>query len=131
MAQRRKRLARGISVIGAGVSHFGAFKEKDSRDLFVEAFQAALETVQKGIDPGVIEAIYVGNLSSDCFEGQAHLAPIMAEWAGLNPRPATRTEDACASSGVALREGIIAVASGLYDIVLVSRHPGGGSGRHL
>jgi acetyl-CoA C-acetyltransferase len=120
MVQRRKRLARGVAVIGAGISHFGAFKEKDSRDLFVEAFQSTLETVQKGIDPREIEAIYVGNLSSDCFEGQAHIAPLMAEWVGLNPKPATRTEDACASSGVALREGIIAVASGLYDIVLVS-----------
>ena len=120
MVQRRRRLARGVAVIGAGISHFGAFKEKDSRDLFVEAFQSALETVQKGIDPREIEAIYVGNLSSDCFEGQAHVAPLMAEWGGLNPKPATRTEDACASSGVALREGIIAVASGLYDIVLVS-----------
>jgi len=120
MVQRRKKLARGVAMIGAGMSHFGAFKEKDSRDLFVEAFQSTLETVQKGIDPREIEAIYVGNLSSDCFEGQAHIAPLMAEWVGLNPRPATRTEDACASSGVALREGIIAVASGLYDIVLVS-----------
>jgi acetyl-CoA C-acetyltransferase len=43
----------------------------------------------------------------------------MADWAGLTPRPATRVEDACASSGVALRQGLIAVSSGLYDIVLV------------
>jgi acetyl-CoA C-acetyltransferase len=120
MARRQKRLARDVSVVGAGISHFGAFKEKDSRDLFVEAFQETLGTVQRGIDPGEIEAIYVGNLSGDCFEGQAHIAPLMAEWVGLNPKPATRIEDACASSGVALREGIIAVASGLYDIVLVS-----------
>jgi acetyl-CoA C-acetyltransferase len=38
---------------------------------------------------------------------------------GLAPRPATRVEDACASSGVALRQGILAIASGMYDIVLV------------
>jgi len=120
MVQRTKKLARGVAVIGAGMCHFGAFKEKDSRDLFVEAFRATLGEVQKGIDPREIEAIYVGNLSGDCFEGQAHMAPLMAEWVGLNPRPATRTEDACASSGVALREGIIAIASGIYDIVLVS-----------
>ncbi len=120
MIQRRKRLARGVAVVGAGMSHFGAFKEKDSRDLFVEAFQSTLETVQRGIDPREIEAIYVGNLSGDCFEGQAHIAPLMAEWVGLNPKPAVRTEGACASSGIALREGIIAVASGIYDIVLVS-----------
>ncbi len=43
----------------------------------------------------------------------------MADWVGLTPRSATRVKDACASSGVALHEGIIAIASGLYDIVLV------------
>jgi acetyl-CoA C-acetyltransferase len=37
----------------------------------------------------------------------------------LVPRPAVRVEDACASSGVAIRQGAIAIASGLYDVVLV------------
>ena len=35
------------------------------------------------------------------------------------PKPATRTEGACASSALAFREGIFAIASGFYDIVLV------------
>jgi acetyl-CoA C-acetyltransferase len=47
------------------------------------------------------------------------MAPIMADWTGLTPRPATRVEDACASGGVALRQGIMAIASGLHDIILV------------
>ena len=72
-----------------------------------------------GFGPAVIEALYIGNYSSELFEGQGHTAPIMADWIGLTPRPATRIEDACASSGVALRQGIVAVASGLYDVVLV------------
>jgi acetyl-CoA C-acetyltransferase len=37
----------------------------------------------------------------------------------LTPVPATRVEDACASAGAALRQGILAVASGAYDVVLV------------
>ena len=114
------KLARGVALVGAGMSKFGAFKGKTSRDLFVEAFVEMLGTVDKGIDPKKIEAFYVGNFSSDLFEGQGHLAPILASWTGLNPIPATRIEDACASAGVALREGILAVASGLYDIVLVA-----------
>jgi acetyl-CoA C-acetyltransferase len=101
------------------MSRFGAFKGKSSRDLFVEAMRDLDESVDKGFDPLAIEALYVGNYSSDLFESQGQTAPIMAEWAGLLPRPATRVEDACASAGVALREGIIAVASGLYDVVLV------------
>ena len=57
--------------------------------------------VDKGFDPADIEALYVGNYSSDLFEGQGQLAPILAEWAGLLPRPATRVEGACASAGLA------------------------------
>lgn len=114
-----RRLARGVAVVGAGMSRFGTFPGQSTRDLFVEAFQEMRTTVDHGLDPNVIEALYVGNYSSDLFEGQGHTAPIMTDWVGLTPRPATRVEDACASSGVAFREGLIAVASGLYDVVLV------------
>jgi acetyl-CoA C-acetyltransferase len=108
-----------VAIVGAGMSRFGGFPGKATRDLFVEAFQEMRASVNRGLDPDDIEALYIGNYSSDLFEDQGHTAPIMADWVGLAPRPATRIEDACASSGVALRQGIIAVASGLYDIVLV------------
>jgi len=114
-----RKLGRGVAIVGAGMSKFGAFPDKTTRDLFVDAFRAMRASVDKEFDPKDIEAIYIGNFSSDLFEGQAHVAPLMADWVGLTPRPATRVEDACASSGVALRQGIIAIASGLYDIVLV------------
>lgn len=114
-----KRLGRGVAVVGAGMSNFGGFPGKSGRDLFVEAFIAMRGSVNKGLDPTDIEAFYLGNYSSDLFEGQGHNAPLLADWVGLTPRPAVRIEDACASSGVALRQGIMAVASGLYDIVLV------------
>jgi acetyl-CoA C-acetyltransferase len=114
-----RRLGRGVAVAGAGMSKFGAFPGQSTRDLFVEAFQEMRASVDKGLDPRDIEALYIGNYSSDLFEGQGHTAPIMADWVGLAPRPATRVEDACASSGVALRQGILTIASGLYDVVLV------------
>ncbi len=114
-----KKLARGVALVGAGMSKFGAFKGKTSRDLFVEAFVEMLASVDKPFDPKSIEALYVGNYSSDLFENQGHTAPIMASWVGLTPIPAVRVEDACASAGVALREGILAIASGLCDIVVV------------
>lgn len=119
MTKRQRKLGRGVTVVGAGMSQFGTFTGKDSRDLFVEAFNAMKGSVDKGLDPEDIDALYLGNFTSDLFEGQGHLAPIMADWIGLLPRPATRVEDACASSGAALREGIIGIASGLYDAVLV------------
>jgi acetyl-CoA C-acetyltransferase len=119
MSMTTRRLGRGVAVVGAGMSKFGAFPDKTTRDLFVEAFREMGASVDRGLDPRDIEALYIGNYSSDLFEGQGHNAPIMADWVGLTPRPATRIEDACASSGVALRQGILAVASGLYDLVLV------------
>jgi acetyl-CoA C-acetyltransferase len=114
-----RKLGRGAAIVGAGMSAFGAFPEQTSRDLFVQAFRDMRASVDKGLDPGDIEALYIGNYSSDLFEGQGHMAPIMADWTGLTPRPATRVEDACASGGVALRQGIMAIASGLHDVVLV------------
>ncbi len=56
---------------------------------------------------------------SESYEHQSHTAPMSASWAGLLPAPATRVEDACASSGAALRCGIMAIRSHMFDIVLV------------
>lgn len=114
-----KKLSRGIAVVGVGMSKFGVFPELTSRDLFVEAFQELRQSVQKGFDPKDIEAFYMGNFTSDHFENQAHLAPIVASWVGLSPVASTRIEDACASSGVALRQGALAIASCAVDVVLV------------
>ena len=99
-----KKLGRGVAVVGAGMSNFGAFPGLSSRDIFVDAFQDMRTTVDNGLDPSEIEAVFVGNCTSDLFEGQGHTAPLMTDWVGLAPRPATRVEDACASGGVALRQ---------------------------
>lgn len=114
-----KSVARGVAMVGAGMSKFGAFAEKNSRDLFVEAYKEMKNSVDKEFDPSVIETLYIGNFSSDQFEHQAHIAPLLADAVGLTPRPATRIEDACASGGVAIRQGMMAIASGMYDVVLI------------
>ncbi len=115
----KRKIGRGVAVVGAGMSQFGVFPGKATRDLFVEAFLDMRKSVDKDFDPQEIESLYIGNFSSELFEGQGHTAPIMADWVGLTPRPATRIEDACASSGVALRQGVMAIASGFHDVVLV------------
>ena len=116
---KQRRLGRGVALVGAGMSGFGAFPELTSRDLFVQAYLDMLGSADRGISPADIEAVYIGNYSSDLFEGQGHTAPIMTDWVGLSPLPSTRIENACASGGAALRQAILAVASGLYDVVLV------------
>lgn len=117
--QKRRKLGRGVAVVGAGMSKFGMFKDKDSKDLFVEAFSEMLSSVDKGADPKDIDALYVGNFSNDFYVHQAHWGPIISDLVGHTPKPSTRTEGACASSALAFREGVFAIASGFYDIVLV------------
>ncbi|MFB0543665.1 MAG: beta-ketoacyl synthase N-terminal-like domain-containing protein, partial [Candidatus Bathyarchaeia archaeon] len=114
-------LARKVAVIGAGMTqfHHRLHIDKTSRDLFVEAALEALDSVDSGMNPKDIEALYVGNFSSDAFEHQGHLGSLMADWLGVIPIPAVRIEDACASSGVAIQLGILAVASGAFDMVMV------------
>ena len=115
----QRKLGRGVAMVGAGMSKFGMFSDKDSKHLFGEAFHEMVSTIDKGIDPTDIDALYLGNFTNDFFVHQGHWGPIVSDLLGLAPRPATRTEGACASSALAFREGVFAIASGFYDVVLV------------
>ena len=117
--QRKRKLGRGVAVIGAGLSKFGAYpKGVRGQDIFVEAYKELRSSVDKGFDPNDIDALYLGNLSSDLFERQVHMGPTVANRIGIIPKPTIRFEDACAASGVAFREAVIAISSGIYDMVL-------------
>ena len=63
--------------------------------------------------------MYVGCMSSGLFAGQEHLGALAADYLGLCPVAATRVESACASGGVAFRLGMMEVAAGVSDFVLV------------
>ncbi|MEO2036945.1 MAG: hypothetical protein ABGZ35_33130 [Planctomycetaceae bacterium] len=115
---RKRQLGRQVAVVGAGMSAFDMFPERDSKDLFIEAFQNMRDSVDQGLDPADIEALYFGNFTNDFFVRQSHWGAILSDALGLVPKPVTRTEGACASSGLAFREAVFAIASGFYDIVL-------------
>lgn len=114
-------LNRGVSVVGAGMTRFHnrLHADKTGRELFVEAAIEAAGSVDKGFRFRDAGALFVGNFTGDVFEGQGHTAAVMADWLGINPVPAYRIEDACASSGAALNLGVITIASGMADVVLV------------
>ncbi|MFQ5887115.1 MAG: thiolase domain-containing protein [Candidatus Hydrothermarchaeales archaeon] len=106
-----------VAVIGVGLTKFGELWDLSFSDLFVEAGSDAL--IDAGIDGKDIDAIYVGNMSGGRFVNQEHISSLIADHAGLNPVPATRIEAACASGGLAVRQGVMAVASGMHDVVVV------------
>ncbi len=116
---KKRRLARGVAVVGGGLTKLGLFKDRNSKDFFSEAYLEMVGSVDKGIDPKEIDAMYVGNFTNDFFVKQSHWAPIISDLVGHVPKPVTRTEGACASSALAFREGVFAIASGFYDVVLV------------
>jgi len=109
---------RDVAVIGVGLTKFGELWDVSFRELMMEAGARAIEN--SGIDGKQIGAMYVGNMSSGQFIRQEHISSIVADHAGLVPIPSTRVEGACASGGLALRQAIIDVGSGLHDIVVAA-----------
>jgi acetyl-CoA C-acetyltransferase len=107
---------RDVAIIGVSQTKFGELWDSSFRDLIAEAGVKALHDAQ--IDGADIEAMFVGNMSSGLFVEQEHIAALISDHMGLNPVPTTRVEAACASGGLALRQGIMAVASGFHDVVI-------------
>ncbi len=114
-------LSRKIAVIGAGMTrfHHKLHADKQSREIFTESAIEAAASVDNGFNLKDSEALYLGYFSSDNFEKQAHTSALMADWLGVNPIPTARIEAACASSGAAMNIGIMAISSGMYDVVMV------------
>jgi acetyl-CoA C-acetyltransferase len=88
------------------------------REIFAEAAKEAFERCPN-LDPVKdIEALFVGHMG-ESYEHQGHTGPTLTDWAGLLPKPSVRLESACASSGSALRCGVLAVLSGMHEVVMV------------
>jgi acetyl-CoA C-acetyltransferase len=111
---------RDVAVIGAGCTTFGEKWNVSFRNLFVEAGILALEDA--GLAGEQIDAMYVGNMSAGRFVEQEHIGALIADYTGLASHhiPSTRVEAACASGGLSFRQAVIAVASGMEDIVVAA-----------
>jgi len=103
-------------IAGYGHTKFGDLGRVTSRELVVAATIEALEMTN--LNRNQIDSIYLGMLSPDIFEHQMHAAPGIPDYLGLNHTPSTRIEAACASGGLSVLHGIMAVASGFHDVVL-------------
>jgi len=106
------------SIVSGGISKFGRRDGLYTRELFAEAAKEAYDKCPNLNPKKDIKALFVGHMG-ESYEHQGHTGPTLADWAGLTPVAATRTEGACASSGVALRLGVMSILSGLYDVVMV------------
>jgi acetyl-CoA C-acetyltransferase len=111
---------RDVAVIGIGCTPFGEKWTMSFRQLFVEAGALALDDANLAGEQ--IDAMYVGNMSAGRFVEQEHIGALIADYAGLASHhiPSTRVEAACSSGGLAFRQAVIAVASGMEDIVVAA-----------
>lgn len=99
------------------MSKFGEEWTRGYRDMLIEAGGRALADCNLAGEE--IDGLYVGTMAPGSLVGQEHIGALVADFMGLNPIPATRVEAACASGGVALRQGYLAIASGAHDCVVV------------
>jgi acetyl-CoA C-acetyltransferase len=99
-----------VAVIGVGCCKFGENYHQSAEDMIVDA--AAEAYADAGIEPSQIEAAWVGTIGS----GTAGTA--LGDPLKLFNIPITRVENYCASGMDAFRNASLAVASGMYDIVL-------------
>lgn len=110
---------RDVAVIGVGLTKFGELWDRSFRQLVAEAGSKAI--LDAGIEGKDIDAMYVGSMSAGRFIGQEHVGALVADVSGFAYAhiPATRVEGACASGGLAVRQGYLSIASGINDVVIV------------
>jgi acetyl-CoA C-acetyltransferase len=110
---------RDVAVIGIGDTKFGELWDCSFREIGIQAGLMAVSDA--GLSGEEIDALYVGNMSGGRYIEQEHIGAVIADYSGMarNHIAATRVEAAGASGGLAIRQGYMAIASGLHDIVVV------------
>lgn len=104
-----------IVIAGIGQTTAGEHWEVSLRQLAYGAIKAAI-TDSGNLKP---QALFVGNMFAPNISSQAHLGALIAERAFLTGIEAVTVEAGGASGGAALRQGALAVASGMVDVALV------------
>ena len=105
---------REVSIVGFGQTKVGEHWDRSLRHLASDAVLAAMK--HAGIERA--DVLYVGNMLSGVLTGQEHLGALVADFVGLRGVEAIKVEAACASGAAAVRQALIAVASGLSEIAI-------------
>lgn len=108
---------RDVCIVGVGMHKFGKFFDKSLKELTKVAVWNAIHDAD--IDGKFIQAAYFGNATGGLTIGQEAIrGHVMLRHAGFEGIPIVNVEGACASATIALREAVLAIKSGCYDVVL-------------
>ena len=108
---------RDVAIIGAGMIPFGRRDEDSLMDMLAYASLKALDDA--GLGDKSVDAVYVGNMGGGIIQHQTAIASSLVDRLSLLPAAAETIENGPASGGSAVKNGLLAVASGYYDYVLV------------
>ena len=101
-----------VAIIGAGCTKFGELWDKSVSDLLVDAVYEACEDA--GIETKDIDAAWVGHWT----ETSGCTGMSLSGALGLQYKPVSRMENACATGADCLRNAAYSVACGVNDIAL-------------
>jgi acetyl-CoA C-acetyltransferase len=108
-----------VAVVGAGLIKFGELFEQSYERMAAGAFDAALASVDKGMDRYAVDAVIVATQRGSLWGQEGIGGNTVPSAIGLAGVACTRVENACPSGSDAFRIGAMAVASGVHDVVLV------------
>ncbi len=106
-----------VAIIGVGATKFGENFTQDYSDMIVEAAYEAFEDAN--VPPSQIQAAWLGTCFPDSGGYQGNAGASLADALSLYRAPISRVANYCATGTDAFRNACFAVASGVYDIVLV------------
>ncbi len=107
---------RSVAIVGIGSTQFGR-AQWSLLKLMSEASYEAIQDASLG--DRKIDAVYVANMGAIRNNRQAGIASALVDRLNLYPAAADTIENGPASGASALKNGVLAVASGMYDRVLV------------
>lgn len=108
---------RDVAIIGAGMIPFGRRDEDTLLDMLAYAGLKALDDA--GMGEKSVDALYVANMGAGILQHQTAIASSLVDRLSLLPAAADTVENGPASGASAIKNGLLAVASGYYDHVLV------------
>ncbi|MFH1113843.1 MAG: thiolase family protein [Pseudomonadota bacterium] len=110
---------RNVCIIAGGMSKWGV-RDGSQRDFFQEAAKACYDDGPQ-LNPKDIDGLLVASAYTERTSYQTHLAPLVAEYAGIKPKNiCARVELLCASGSSAIILAFGLIKSGQADIVMVA-----------
>ncbi|MBI5552436.1 MAG: thiolase family protein [Desulfobacterales bacterium] len=109
---------RDVYVVGAGMTKFGKYLDRNMKSIAHEAVEAAF--AHAGIGREDIQMAAVGNAYQGLVTGQESIrGQVVLRPMRIGDIPVINVENACCSSSTAFQTAWLHVASGLHDVALV------------